>query len=99
MSGTAYSVQQIKFECLSYIKEFGSRGADWIGGTCADPRQTLFALHAVDEERDIWCWKPALSPAAARTVAAFLQQRIGVRKPEPQEEGACVFLFKKVAET
>ncbi len=95
MTRTACSVQQIKFECLTYIKEFGAKGGEWIGGTCADPRHTLFEVHRVDEQRDIWCWKPALSPAAARTVAIFLRDRFGVRQQAPGEEGACVFLYKK----
>lgn len=96
MNSVAQSLQQIKFECLTYIKEFGANGSEWMGGTCADPRHTLFEVHGVDEQRDIWCWKPALSPAAARAAAIFLRDRFGVQQTARGEEGACVFLYKKI---
>lgn len=90
-----YSVQQIKFELLSYIKEFGGRAEEWRMGLTNDARQALFADHRVNESADIWLWKPALSPIAARTVYRYMTEQLHVPPVEPQGEGRCVFLFKK----
>ena len=90
-----YSVQQIKFDCLAYIKEFGAEPAEWNAGACRDPKLWLNG-DAVDAERDIWLWKPAVSPVAARTVLRFLAERMGVRMTAADEpDGACVFLYRK----
>jgi len=70
-----YSVQQIKFECFSYIKEFGARMEDWVIGAASDPDSVLFGEFALDRTDDIWMWKPALSPAAARAVIDFMTSR------------------------
>lgn len=94
---TSYSIQQIKFECLLYIKEFGSQMDQWVMGVASKPQEAL-ASHGVDVSRDIWMWKPALSPAAARAVLEFFTGRYQVRPAPPQEGevGAhCVFMFKK----
>ncbi|MBK4738632.1 hypothetical protein [Noviherbaspirillum pedocola] len=96
---TTYSVQQIKFECLSYIKEFGARMDQWVMGISSDPSQAL-ARHGVDLSKDIWIWKPALSQSAARAVLDFFTKRYQVRAAETnteQEAGSahCVFMFKR----
>jgi hypothetical protein len=93
-----YSVQQIKFEFLSYIKEFGGRAEEWRVGFAADARYGLFELNGVDETRDIWLWKPALTPAAARTVYDYFTGRFRVPPAAFADEGTCVFLFKKVVD-
>ncbi len=92
-----YSVQQIKFEALMYIKEFGGKAEEWRVGVAADAPAALFGDNAVDAERDIWFWKPALSPAAARTVYQYMTQQFRVPPVEGATEGNCVFLFKKAA--
>ncbi|WP_110947575.1 hypothetical protein [Pseudomonas bohemica] len=94
---TVYSVQQIKFEFLSYIKEFG--GAEgWLIGVCDDPEQTLFDSGMVDAQADIWLWKPALNAGAAGKVLDYFQQRFqipGASAPPGMEEANCVFLYRK----
>lgn len=96
-ASSACSVQQIKFDCISYIKEFGADAGQWVGGSCAMPRETLFRSHGVDPACDLWLWKPALSTGAARTVARFLQGRLGVGQGKEAEvtEGRFVFLYRK----
>jgi len=95
----AYSVQQIKFDCLTYIKEFGARMDEWVIGMADDPEKALFDACGVDQVRDIWLWKPALSPAAARTVIDFMTIRYQVN-PAPGFDagrvGHCIFMFKKL---
>ena len=70
-----YSVQQIKFELISYVKEFGGDFTQWSVGTSDDAPKALFEVHGVDPVRDIWLWKPALSPAAAELVARWMTDR------------------------
>lgn len=97
MPGAAMSVQQIKFECISYIKEFGALAAEWTAGTCDAPHASMQAI-GVDLEQDIWLCKPALTIRAANTVANFLHQRLGVRAGTHEliAEGRFVFLCRKV---
>ena len=72
---TAYSVQQIKFEFISYVKEFGADFSAWSVGVAEDAPAALFREHGIDETRDIWLWKPAVSPAAAamKTMASTVK--------------------------
>lgn len=97
---TTYSVQQIKFECLSYIKEFGAQMDQWVMGVTSDPDQALACI-GVDLDNDIWLWKRALSQAAACSVLDFFTRRYQVcTAPAGMEDsgGAAnyVFMFKKV---
>ncbi|WP_423415674.1 hypothetical protein RLW55_04140 [Hyphomicrobium sp. B1] len=93
-----FSPQQIKFEFLSYIKEFGGRPDEWQVGCAADAQLAMFERERVDRERDIWLWKPALSPAAARIVFRYLTEQLNVRICEGETQGANIFLFKKLAD-
>ena len=92
-----FSPQQIKFEFLSYIKEFDLDPSAWRIGVADDARAALFSHNAVDEVRDIWLWKPALSAAAARIVFAFFTQRFGIppAAQAPSATANCLFLFRK----
>ncbi|HEY0285396.1 MAG TPA: hypothetical protein VGC62_00020 [Pseudomonas sp.] len=94
---TAYSVQQIKFEFLSYLKEFGS-AKGWQIGVCDDPQAVLFDSLAVDCSADIWLWKPALNASAAGKVVEYFQQRFGIAEAacnRASEAANCVFLYRK----
>ncbi len=79
-----YSVQQIKFECLAYIKEYGANPQAWVVLPCEQPTDAVFEHCGVDRSRDIWMCKPALSVKAALTVVRFLRDRMGVAAP-PQD--------------
>ncbi|MBC7208888.1 MAG: hypothetical protein H5U27_20620 [Methyloversatilis sp.] len=93
----SYSVQQIKFECLTYIKEFGARMDEWSIGMADDPEHALFGLCGVDPERDIWLWKPALSVNAARTVVDFMtgRYRLHPARASSAPGGRCVFMYRR----
>jgi len=92
-----FSPQQIKFEFLSYIKEFGGRPEEWYVGCADDAQSAMFEHGGVDRERDIWIWKPALSPAAALIVFRYLTEQLRVRRAECGTRGANVFLFKRTS--
>lgn len=95
MTAMVFSVQQIKFEFLMYIKEFGGRAADWRVGLAADAPAALFGAQKVDPDADVWLWKPALSAAAARTVFRYMTEQFHVPAAEGATDGACVFLFRR----
>ena len=90
---TAYSVQQIKFEFISYVKEFGADFSDWSVGVCDDAPAALFGEHGLDETRDIWLWKPAVSAVAAAMVRDWICGRQGAAALPG--EGRHVFLFRR----
>lgn len=92
-----FSVQQIKFEFLMYIKEFGGKAEEWRIGIANDATVALFNDNAVDAERDIWLWKPAMTPAAASSVYQYMTRQFHVPSVDGDGEGSCVFLFKKTA--
>ena len=84
----AYGISQIQFDCLSYIKEFGARPAEWTVGTCEEPERQLR-----DAADALWLTRPALTEKAARAVVANLHRRYGVAVAESQE-GRHVFLVR-----
>ena len=90
-----YSAQQIKFEFLSYIKEFGERPEEWLVGCAVDAQEAMFEHEKVDRERDIWVWKPALSPAAARIVFRYLTEQLHAQAAGSSAQGANVFLYRR----
>jgi len=94
-----YSVQQIKFEFLSYIKEFGGSTNEWRVGTGTDPEVELFEAHSIDRKQDIWLWKPMLSPAAAIIVLRYFVDKFGISKAEYSAAGSVVYLFRKTEQT
>lgn len=89
------SVQQIKYEMLLYIKEFGGVAGDWRVGIAEDAPKALFEENGVEEASDVWCWKPALTPAAARTVYRYMTEQFHVPPAAWSGEGRCVFLFAR----
>ncbi len=95
-----YSVQQIKFECLAYIKEYGGDPAAWVVLASEAPTPALFARWGVDQARDIWMCKPALSLKAALNVVGFLRDRMGVAPPPDDAvspDARFVLLYRKQA--
>lgn len=97
MNSMVFSPQQIKFEFLSYIKEFGGRPEEWHVGCASDAKDALFEQEGVDREQDIWLWKPALSAAAARIVYRYLTEQLHVQRAGANSaSGASIFLYKRV---
>jgi hypothetical protein len=90
-----FSPQQIKYEFLMYIKEFGGKPEEWRIGCAADAAKALFDEHAIDQERDIWLWKPALSPAAARIVHRYMTEQFHVPPAAENAHGSCIYLYKR----
>lgn len=97
-----YSVQQIKFEILAYIKEFGAQFGDWYIGIAENPKQALFVDHKVDPEKDIWMYRQTVSFAACQTIQRYFIETLGT-DGEPANSGMeqkdCIYLFRKSENT
>lgn len=97
-----YSVQQIKFELLAYIKEFGGSFDDWYVGVAADPVGTMTSEHTVDRDDDIWIYKQALTFQACRTVQQYFIDKLntdGTPVTAGTADTDCVYMFRKSQRT
>lgn len=95
------SVQQIKYEVLAYIREFGGRYEEWVLGVADRPRERMTETHGVDLAADIWLYKQATTPRACATVLGFFE-RLGVQiaGPAPDDpDWDCVYLFRLAPHT
>jgi hypothetical protein len=97
-----FSVQQIKYELLGYIKEFDQSFENWFIGIAEDPRKTLADVHGLDLDTDRWIYKQALSFTAARTVQRYFMERLktdGVAITQGHENLDCVYAYQKTGHT
>ena len=97
-----FSVQQIKYEILAYIKECGGDSGDYDVGIAADPKKTLFDVHKVDKDADPWLYKQALTFYAAQTVQDYFLRRLkadGEPVYDGDEDTDCVYVYKKSGRT
>ena len=97
-----YSIQQIKYEILAYIKEFGGDFSDYYVGVTHDPENALFKNHRVDRKKDPWLYKQALTFQAARTAQDYFLRRLkadGEAVMDGDEDTDCVYVYKKSKST
>src|SRR6476661_7559385 len=97
-----FSVQQIKYELLGYMKEFDPSFKNWYVGVASDPRKILVMEHLLDLESDHWIYKQALSFTAACTVQRYFLQRLktdGVMASSGDEDLDCVYAYRKSGHT
>lgn len=97
-----FSVQQIKYEFLLYIKGLGGDFGDWYIGCAADPERALFEVHGVDRIGDPWIYKPALTGKATHTLVRYFRDVLHTDAPPeqgPQEGCSYAYAFRKSAMT
>ena len=95
-----FSVQQIKYEFLAYMKGLGGSFEDWYVGSTDDPEAALFTAHSIRRDADPWIYKPALSGRAANTVLRYFVEVLHTdgNVPTEHEQGASfAYAFKKSA--
>ncbi|CEJ88185.1 hypothetical protein HYPGJ_31652 [Hyphomicrobium sp. GJ21] len=93
-----YSVQQIKFDILSYIKEFDTDFRAWYVGISNEPRAAMQRDHGVDFEKDIWLQKRAVSFSACRTVQRYFIETLktdGIPVSTGTDQMNWVYLYRK----
>lgn len=96
------SVQQIKYEILAYIKEFGGNFQEWYIGIAENPKQEMFTRHGVNQSDDIWLYKQALTFTACKTVQQYFVNTLkvdGQLLEKGDENTDCVYLYKKSSRT
>ncbi len=93
----AASVQQIKYDCLAYLKEFGA-AAGWVINVASAPEETVRKA-GLDLDRDPWLWRAAMTERAARTVAEFLCGHFAgdVRLGDDAAPGPYIVLYRRKA--
>ena len=97
-----YSVQQVKYEILAYIKEFGGHFGDYYVGIASDPKEELFSIHNVDKTIDPWLYKQLLTAQAAQTAQSYFINRLKTDGDVHQimnDEMDCVYVYKKNKKT
>jgi hypothetical protein len=97
-----FSVQQVKYEFLAYIKEFDPTFSNWYVGVADQPRQALFEHHGVRDAEDPWLYKQLLTNRAARPVQPYgsaHRKTAGASPVEQSENVDCVYLYKVAAHT
>lgn len=97
-----FSVQQVKYEFLAYIKEFDPVFSNWYVGLADQPKQALFERHRVRDAEDPWLYKQLLTNRAARTVQDYFIGHLrtaGAPPMEQSEDVDCVYLYRIAAHT
>ena len=91
----------IEAEILSYITVGGGDPGDWFVSASTNPAVSLFSLHKVVKEQDLWIYRKALSSDAAEGIAAYFQQEMGTDGNEGEGAGErlYVFAFRKAPHT
>lgn len=92
------SLQRVKFELLSYLKEFGGKPEEWRVGCARDADADLFAANGVHASNDIWIWKQMLTPRAAALAQAYMHRHLRVPLADSATDGGIVFMFRKQAQ-
>lgn len=77
-----FSVQQIKFELLAYIKEFDPIFGHWTVGASSDPKAEMERFRGFDMIDDPWIFKPALTEIAALNICRYFHEILGCRAPD-----------------
>lgn len=77
-----YSVQQIKYEFLLYMKGLGGAFSDWYVGASSDPARSIAEMPSTEGEASPWMYKPALSARATRTIVRYFRETLGTGGPD-----------------
>lgn len=77
-----YSVQQIKYEFLLYMKGLGGPFSDWYVGASSDPVQSIAGTPAAEGDASPWMYKPALSARATQTIVRYFRETLGTDGPD-----------------
>jgi hypothetical protein len=96
--GVVFSVQQVKYEFLAYIRGVGGAFGDWYVGAAVEPTSILFQAHRVRPDSDPWIYKPLLTYRATRTVVRYFTEVLhtdGMQWAEISEGSDFAFAFRK----
>ena len=83
----------IEAEILSYITVGGGDPYDWFVAVSTNPAVSLFTLHRVVKEQDLWIYRKAMTEDAAVNVVKYFQEELGTDGNEGEGAGGRVYIF------
>lgn len=89
-----YSVQQIKYELLAYMKSLGPDFKSWAVGISDDPCNDMRSIPGADPDTQPWIFKPAVSQIAARNIRNYFTGQLACLPVTLRDEGSLVFAIR-----
>ena len=93
-----FTGKEIVSRIRDHVKKRGGTPSKWFVGVSAEPRKTLFEMHAVRQKGDNWVLARARSAAIAQKVKLFLTTKAGmtvISEPVGNGDFVFVYVFKK----
>lgn len=84
-----YSVQQVLFDCMSYMREFEERGELWRIGSVGSAETPL--VIDLKSRFDVWIHRKMVSSVAAQTVCKRMSYRLSVAALEENVTDSHIF--------
>jgi hypothetical protein len=91
-----YSIQQIKFEFISAIREIDDDAGRWNAAIVDQPPEASLRQMGFDPSEFVYVAKPAVSPRAAALVLDFMADRMGVRRSLVSDTGHWAMMFRRL---
>lgn len=91
-----YSIQQIKFEFISAIREIDDDAGRWTAAIVDHPPEASLRQMGFDPTEFVYVAKPAVSPRAAALVLDFIADKMGVNRTRANETGHWVMMFRRL---
>lgn len=89
-----YSPQQIKWDLLSAIREYGTDASGWTVCLSDGPPEATLGTLGLDADGMAYMGKPALTERAARLVHDFLTRRMGVASAPAPQRGNWIMVYR-----
>ncbi len=89
-----YSIQQIKFDFISAIRDVDDQAGQWDGILADCPPEEVLRCLGRDPADCIFMAKPAVSDRAAEMVLEFMVSRLGVRRLAFERKGHWAMIFR-----
>jgi len=89
-----YSIQQIKFDFISAIRDIDDEAGKWAGILADCPPEEALRCLGRDPGECIFIAKPAVSDRAAEMVLEFMVRRLGVYHLAFERKGHWAMIFR-----
>jgi hypothetical protein len=91
-----FSESEILVHVRDYMHQAGGQARRWRVGLTPDDAEDALALHGVDLDTDVWIWRKAVTPRAARNAVQALLARgcTPADRDAPPEEADTVYAYR-----
>lgn len=86
---------------MRYVQAYGGKFCEWNIGITNDPQKTLFAEKNLEDSRDYWMSKQAVSLKACMTIVTYFSEVQNMKsqvekfaEPSLDESCDCVYIYK-----